>query len=183
MKKLTPVTLPFGRARLATSPPCSGPARPERRPAAASQRSLQACIASLPLQSFLMSKTYLKSDHFNGGGSTTKRRFASKSEHACKRAFAAAQNCRILAPALRRTLARCQDRAVRLPIVRNLDRPDAVEQIGGDVVRHCLAKRRQRPLVVCAPHGNAERPRINRCAAPRAHDDIEFRLAVRAPAE
>src|SRR5262249_48057090 len=50
-------------------PPCSGPARPEHRPAAASQRSLQACIASLPLQSSWMSKTYLKSDHFNGGGS------------------------------------------------------------------------------------------------------------------
>jgi hypothetical protein len=30
-------------------PPCSAPARPEHRPAAASQRSLQACIASLPL--------------------------------------------------------------------------------------------------------------------------------------
>src|SRR5215831_16635902 len=50
-------------------PPCSGPARPEHRPAAASQRSLQAYIASLPLQSSWMSKTYLKSDHFNGGGS------------------------------------------------------------------------------------------------------------------
>src|SRR6266487_2811740 len=50
-------------------PPCSGPARPEHRPAAASQRSLQVCIASLPLQSSLMSKTYLKSDHFDGGGS------------------------------------------------------------------------------------------------------------------
>src|SRR6266487_911456 len=49
-------------------PPCSGPARPEHRPAAASQRSLQVCIASLPLQSSLMSKTYLKSDPFNGGG-------------------------------------------------------------------------------------------------------------------
>src|SRR6516165_8486548 len=48
-------------------PPCSGPARPEHRPAATSRRSLQACIASLPLQSSLMSKTYLKSDHFNGG--------------------------------------------------------------------------------------------------------------------
>src|SRR5215831_20113843 len=42
---------------------------PEHRPAAISRRSLQACIASLPLQSSLMSKTYLKSDHFNGGGS------------------------------------------------------------------------------------------------------------------
>src|SRR5262245_7346410 len=50
-------------------PPCSGPARPEHRPAATSRRSLQACIASLSLQSSLMSKTYLKSDHFNGGGS------------------------------------------------------------------------------------------------------------------
>ena len=30
---------------------------------------IQACIASLPLQSSWMSKTYLKSDHFNGGGS------------------------------------------------------------------------------------------------------------------
>src|SRR5262245_32618782 len=48
---------------------CSGPAKPEHRLAAASQRSLQACIASLPLQSSLMAKTYLKSDHFNGGGS------------------------------------------------------------------------------------------------------------------
>jgi hypothetical protein len=45
------------------------PARPERRPAATSRQSLQACIASLPLQSSWMSKTYLKSDHFNGGGS------------------------------------------------------------------------------------------------------------------
>src|SRR5262249_6712933 len=52
-------------------PPCSGPAKPEHRLAAASQRSLQACIASLPLQSSWMSKTYLKSDHFNGGGSLT----------------------------------------------------------------------------------------------------------------
>src|SRR5262245_50816792 len=50
-------------------PPSSGPARPEHRPAATSRRSLQACIASLPLQSSLMSDTYLKSDHFNGGGS------------------------------------------------------------------------------------------------------------------
>src|SRR5262249_4589000 len=50
-------------------PPCSGPARPEHRPAAASRRSLRACIASLPLQSSWMSKTYLKSDHFNGRGS------------------------------------------------------------------------------------------------------------------
>src|SRR5262249_45780792 len=32
-------------------PPCSCPAKPEHRLAAASQRSLQACIASLPLQS------------------------------------------------------------------------------------------------------------------------------------
>src|SRR5262245_20791062 len=52
-------------------PPCSGPARPEHRPAATSRRSLQACIASLPLQSSWMSKTYLKSDHFNGGESLT----------------------------------------------------------------------------------------------------------------
>jgi hypothetical protein len=42
--------------------------RPEHPPAATSRRSLQACIASLPLRSSLMSKTYLKSDHFNGGG-------------------------------------------------------------------------------------------------------------------
>src|SRR6266545_2630122 len=41
----------------------------KHRPAATSRRSLQVCIASLPLQSSLMSKTYLKSDHFNGGGS------------------------------------------------------------------------------------------------------------------
>jgi hypothetical protein len=44
-------------------------ARSEHRLAATSRRPLQACIASLPLQSSLMSKTYFKSDHFNGGGS------------------------------------------------------------------------------------------------------------------
>src|SRR5262249_33575884 len=56
--------------RSAGSPPsCPGPARLEHRPGAASRRSLRACSASLPLQSSLMSKTYLKSDHFNGGGS------------------------------------------------------------------------------------------------------------------
>src|SRR5215813_7290419 len=58
--------------------PCSGPARPERRPAAASRQSLQACIASLPLQSPWMSKTYLKSDHFNGGGSKIMRSSVSQ---------------------------------------------------------------------------------------------------------
>src|SRR5262249_24522291 len=57
------------RSRLFSSPPWVAPARPERRPAATSRRSLQACIASLPLRSALMRKTYLKSDHFNGGGS------------------------------------------------------------------------------------------------------------------
>src|SRR5262249_45130611 len=51
-------------------PPWAAPARPEHRLVAASQQSLQACIASLPLQSSLMSKTYLKSDHFSGGGSS-----------------------------------------------------------------------------------------------------------------
>src|SRR4029434_6966645 len=56
-------------------PPCSGPAKPEHRLAAASQRSLQACIASSPLQSSWMSKTYLKSDHFIGGGSALAREF------------------------------------------------------------------------------------------------------------
>src|SRR4029077_13630694 len=39
------------------------------RPAATWRRSLRACIASLPLHFSLMSKTYLKSDHFSGGGS------------------------------------------------------------------------------------------------------------------
>src|SRR5262249_61450962 len=50
-------------------PPFAGHANQKHPPAATSRRSLQACIASLPLQSSLMSKTYLKSDHFNGGGS------------------------------------------------------------------------------------------------------------------
>src|SRR5262249_26021997 len=63
-------TSPRSRRSGGLRPPCSGPARPKHRPAATSRRSLQACIASLPLQSSLMSKTYLKSDHFNGGGST-----------------------------------------------------------------------------------------------------------------
>src|SRR5262249_291679 len=52
-------------------PPWAAPARPEHRLVAASQQSLQASIASLPLQSSLMSKTYLKSDHFSGGGSSS----------------------------------------------------------------------------------------------------------------
>src|SRR5262249_58812530 len=56
--------------RSAGSPPsCLGPARLEHRLGAASPRSLRACSASLSLQSSLMSKTYLKSDHFVGGGS------------------------------------------------------------------------------------------------------------------
>src|SRR6516165_4098887 len=62
-------TSPHSRRSGGLRPLCSGPARAEHRPAATSRRSLQACIASLPLQSSLMSKTYLKSDHFNGGGS------------------------------------------------------------------------------------------------------------------
>src|SRR5262249_36767685 len=65
-------TSPRSRRSGGLRPPCSGPARPEHRPAAASQRSLQACIASLPLQSSWMSKTYLKADHFNGGGSVSR---------------------------------------------------------------------------------------------------------------
>src|SRR5262249_18545564 len=52
-----------------TRRPSDPPASPQHPPAATSRRSLQACIASLPLQSSLMSDTYLKSDHFNGGGS------------------------------------------------------------------------------------------------------------------
>src|SRR5438034_3351794 len=61
--------------RSAGSPPsCPGPARPEHRPGAASRRSLRACSASLPLQSSWMSKTYLKSDHFNGGGSCQRQK-------------------------------------------------------------------------------------------------------------
>src|SRR5215831_17570859 len=61
-------TSPRSRRSGGLRPPCSGPARPEHLSAATWRRSLQACIASLPLQSSLMSKTYLKSDHFNGGG-------------------------------------------------------------------------------------------------------------------
>jgi hypothetical protein len=33
------------------------------------RRELVALLGGMPLQSSLMSKTYLKSDHFNGGGS------------------------------------------------------------------------------------------------------------------
>src|SRR5262249_27649319 len=61
-------TSPRSRRSGGLRPPCSGPERPEHLSAATWRRSLQACIASLPLQSSLMSKTYLKSDHFNGGG-------------------------------------------------------------------------------------------------------------------
>src|SRR5262249_23372526 len=61
-------TSPRSRQSDGLRPPCSGLVRPEHRPAATWRRSLQACIASLPLQSSLMSKTYLKSDHFSGGG-------------------------------------------------------------------------------------------------------------------
>src|SRR5205807_1748417 len=61
---------------------CSGLVRPEHRPAATWRRSLQACIASLPLQSSLMSKTYLKSDHFSGGGSEAITSAPSISAHA-----------------------------------------------------------------------------------------------------
>src|SRR5262249_1574999 len=63
-------TSPRSRQSGGLRPPCSGPERPEHLSAATWRRSLQACIASLPLQSSLMSKTYLKSDHFNGGGAS-----------------------------------------------------------------------------------------------------------------
>src|SRR5262249_52937874 len=63
-------TSPRSRRSGGLRPPCSGPERPEHLSAATWRRSLQACIASLPLQSSLMSKTYLKSDHFNGGGAS-----------------------------------------------------------------------------------------------------------------
>src|SRR5207248_800954 len=66
-------TSPRSRRSDGLRPPCSGLVRPEHRSAATWRRSLQACIASLPLQSSLMSKTYLKSDHFSGGGSTSER--------------------------------------------------------------------------------------------------------------
>src|SRR5262249_31693734 len=57
-------------------PPWLALARPEHRPAAASQRSLQACIASLPLQSSLMSKDIPQVGPFQGG------RISSKESHA-----------------------------------------------------------------------------------------------------
>src|SRR5215813_1981775 len=62
-------TSPRSRRSDGLRPPCSGLVRPEHRPAAIWRQSHQACIASLPLQSSFMSKTYLKSDHFSGGGS------------------------------------------------------------------------------------------------------------------
>jgi len=48
------------RSRLATS---------KRRPGAASQQSLQACVSSLALQSSSGRKPYFESDHFSGSGS------------------------------------------------------------------------------------------------------------------
>src|SRR5262249_12902897 len=42
-------TSPRSRRSGGLRPPCSGPVRPKHRPAATSRRSLQACIASLPL--------------------------------------------------------------------------------------------------------------------------------------
>src|SRR5262249_35419085 len=84
--------------------------------------------------------------------------------------------------ALGRTLPRDQDRTIRLPVFRDLDDADAVEQMGGDVVRHHLAERRQRPVGVGAAHGKINRPGIDRCAALGAYDDRKFRIALRAPA-
>src|SRR6516162_10393520 len=84
---------------------------------------------------------------------------------------------------LRRTLPRRQDRTIRLPIFRNLDGADAVEQIGGDVVWHHLAEWRQRPVGVGAAHGKAKRPGIDGRAAPGANDNLKFRIALRAPAQ
>src|SRR5262249_43963957 len=71
-------TSPRSRRSGGLRPPCSAPVKPNQRPAATSRRSLQACIASLPLQSSLMSKTYLKSDYFNGGGSAWEREERSR---------------------------------------------------------------------------------------------------------
>src|SRR6516164_7725318 len=84
---------------------------------------------------------------------------------------------------LRRTLPRRQDRTIRLAVFRNLDGADAIEQISGDVVRHHLAERRQRPVGVGAAHGKTKCPGIDRRAAPGANDNLKFRVALRAPAQ
>jgi hypothetical protein len=49
-------------------PPCSGLARPEHPPPQHRDDLFRLVSLPLPLQSSLMSKTCLKSDHFNGGG-------------------------------------------------------------------------------------------------------------------
>src|SRR5262249_52849949 len=84
---------------------------------------------------------------------------------------------------LRRTLPRRQDRTIRLPVFRNLDGADAVEQVGCDVVRHHLAERRQRPVGVGAANGKTKRPGIDRRAAPGANDNLKFWVALRTPAQ
>src|SRR6185437_9519406 len=52
-----------------SNPPCSVPATSEHQLAEAWRQSLQPCNASLPSWPSWLSKTYLKSDHFSGGGS------------------------------------------------------------------------------------------------------------------
>jgi hypothetical protein len=114
-----PVIRHLAHADLADCPLCSGPTRPEHPPVATSRRSLQACIASLPLQSSLMSKTYLKSDHFNGGGSgpqlatATARRNRPPANQAAEAAHAA---CRTRT--VRNIFGECAlKRGVRAPII------------------------------------------------------------------
>ena len=42
---------------------------------------------------------------------------------------------------------------------------------------------RQRTVCVGAAHGKTNRPGIDRCAAPGANDNLNFRVALRAPAQ
>src|SRR5437870_901235 len=84
---------------------------------------------------------------------------------------------------LRRTAPNRHSGAIRLPIFRNFDAADAVEEIGGDVARHLLGERSKRPVVVGASHRDAEGPEVNRRTAPGANDGVELCLVDRAPAE
>src|SRR5439155_1687396 len=63
--------------------------------------------------------------------------------------------------------------------VRDFDAPDTCEDVVGDVAWHLVGKRRERPVLIGTPDGNAKIPEVNRRATLGANDHGQFCLVDR----
>src|SRR5262245_32379811 len=84
---------------------------------------------------------------------------------------------------LRGTAPHHCSRLIWLPVVRDFDAADACEEVIGDVARHLVSKRSERPVVVGASDGNAKIPSVNPRTSLGANDDVQFCLVDRPIAE